>query len=292
MAVIHPTAQVSPESELAESVEIGPYCILTGRVQLGAGVRLLSHVCIAGPVTIGAGTTVYPFACVGFPGQDVKFKPGDKTAGVVIGQNGILREHATIHAATNEATPTTVGDRVFMMVNAHLGHDTQVGNGVTMVNDAAIGGHARLYDNVTMGGGAKVHQFCRVGRMAFMAGNCVVSTEIPPFCIAAEFNRVAGINLVGLRRSGVPREEIAIVRKAFARAIRPGPGKVEMLAILRELSPQSKLVAEMADFVATAKRPITPGMGKPSRAMINFVQRSRRGEIDPATVVDDEEQWS
>ncbi|MBL9032260.1 MAG: acyl-ACP--UDP-N-acetylglucosamine O-acyltransferase [Phycisphaerae bacterium] len=292
MPSIHPSAQVSPDCEIADSAEIGPYCVLTGRVRLADGVRLLSHVCLAGPVSIGAGTILYPFACIGFPGQDVKFKPGDKTAGVVVGQHGTIREHATIHAATNEHTPTTVGDRVFMMVNAHFGHDAQVGNGVTMVNDAAIGGHARLFDNVTMGGGAKVHQFCRVGRMAFMSGNCVVSTEVPPFCIAAEFNRVVGINLVGLRRAGVPREEIAVVRKAFARAIRPGPGKVEMLAILRELAAQSPLVAEMADFVAAAKRPITPGMGKPSRAMINFVQRSRRGNIDPATVADDEEEWS
>src|SRR5689334_22475420 len=105
MPVIHPTAAVSREIELADDVEIGPYCVLNGRVTLGAGVRLLGNNYVSGPVWIGEGTIVYPFTCVGFPPQDVKFKPGDVTAGVVIGKQCILREHVTIHAASNEHTP-------------------------------------------------------------------------------------------------------------------------------------------------------------------------------------------
>src|SRR5579862_400279 len=104
MPAIHPTATVAPEAELADSVEIGPFCVVTGPVRLGAGVRLIGNVYLAGPATIGEGTTIYPFACIGFPPQDVKFKLGDRTAGVVMGKHGVIREHATIHAASNDHT--------------------------------------------------------------------------------------------------------------------------------------------------------------------------------------------
>ena len=101
MPLIHPTASVAREAVLADSVEIGPYCVLTGAVRLEAGVRLIGNVYICGPATIGEGTTIYPFACIGFPPQDVKFKLGDKTAGVVVGHHALIREHATIHAASD-----------------------------------------------------------------------------------------------------------------------------------------------------------------------------------------------
>ena len=230
MPVIHPTASVAREAQLAESVEIGPFCVLTGAVRLGAGVRLIGNVYLNGPVAIGEGTTVYPFACIGFPPQDVKFKLGDATAGVIVGQNGLIREHATIHSASNDQTPTTVGDRVFMMVNTHLGHDAKVGNNVVMVNNSAVGGHGQLYDNATLGGGALVHQFCRVGRLAMISGGVAVSVDVPPFCISDERNRIKGINVVGLRRAGFARQHITDVRLAFRDLLRSPMDRDELVA--------------------------------------------------------------
>lgn len=290
MPVIHPTASVSSEAELADSVEIGPYCVLSGRVRLGAGVRLLGNVYISGPVTIGEGTVVYPFACLGFPPQDVKFKPGDATAGVAIGSHGILREHVTIHAASNNHTPTTVGDRVFMMVNTHLGHDVRVGNDVVMVNNSAVGGHGVLGDNVTLGGGALVHQFCRIGRLAFMSGGIAVSADIPPFCLADERNRLKGINQVGLRRAGMPRDQITEVRRAFRDVLRPALPKQEMIRILEDRGKTCPPVAEIARFIAEAKRPICPGHGKVPRVLATWLLRLRRGDatIDGFEDADDE----
>src|SRR5258707_15277614 len=119
MPQIHPTAVVSRESELADDVIIGPYCSLTGRIRLGAGVRLIGNNYLNGPVTIGPGTVVYPFACLGFEPQDVKFKPGMTTAGVEIGANGIIREYVTIHASTSQEIPTRLGDRAVMMAITH-----------------------------------------------------------------------------------------------------------------------------------------------------------------------------
>lgn len=251
---IHPTAIVAPECDIADGAEIGPHCVLTGRVKLARGVKLVGSVYLSGPVTIGEGTILYPFACVGFPGQDVKFKLGDKTAGVTIGANSILREHVTIHAATNDHTPTAIGDRVFMMVNAHVGHDGRVGNGVIMVNNAALAGHARADDHCILSGGALVHQFNRVGRLAMLAGATAVSVDVPPFCIASGRNIMVGINLVGLRRNGFTREHVTKIREAYRAAFRSGLTKPEMVRTLEELGRDCPPVMEMARFVAEAKK--------------------------------------
>lgn len=287
MPSIHPTASVSPEAELAPDVEIGPFCCLTGKVKLAAGVRLMGNNYIAGPATIGAGTMVYPFACIGFPPQDVKFKPGDRTAGVVIGAGGQIREHATIHAASNDHTPTTVGDKVFMMVNTHLGHDVQVGNNVVMVNNSAVGGHGQIADNVTLGGGALIHQFVRVGRLCFLAGGVRVSCDVPPFCLADEGNRIKALNQVGLRRSGMPREHITELRRAFRDVLRPVMRRDEMLRTLEDRARNCPPIAELAAFIAAAKRPICAGHGKPPRVLATWLHSLRRGKTSFAALADE-----
>jgi UDP-N-acetylglucosamine acyltransferase len=289
MALIHPTATVSPECELDPTVEVGPHCVLSGRIRLGAGVRLLGHNYLSGPVTIGEASIVYPFACIGFPPQDVKFKPGDRTAGVVIGSHGIFREHVTIHAASNDHTPTMVGDRAFLMVNAHLAHDTRVGNNVTMVNNSAVGGHGQLHDNVTLGGFAGVHQFCRVGRFAMMSGGIAVSVDIPPFCIADERNRLKGINHVGLRRNGFSRDDITEIRRAFRDLLRRVVPKDEIIRELEERGRTCPPLLEMAKFIAEAKRPICPGHGKVPRQLTTWLTMLRRGGTSFAALTESED---
>jgi UDP-N-acetylglucosamine acyltransferase len=292
MPSIHPTASVAPGAELAADVEVGPFCSVSAGTRLGPGVKLLGHVYTSGPVTIGEGTTVYPFACIGFPPQDVKFKIGDSTAGVVIGKNGLIREHATIHAASNDHTPTTAGDRIFMMVNSHLGHDAKVGNNVVMVNNSAVGGHGQLQDNVTLGGGALVHQFCRVGRLAMMSGGIAISVDVMPFCIADERNRLAGINLVGLRRAGWPREHITEVRRAFRDLLRSPMDREEQIAECRRRAEKCPPLAEWARFIVESKerkRGICPGHGKVPRLLSTFLTRLRRGETSFASLVESDE---
>lgn len=255
-AVIHPTAIVGRECELGEGVDVGPYCIVGGRVRLAAGVRLVSHVQISGPVEVGENTTIYPFACLGFPPQDVKWKDGNPTAGVKIGRGCILREHVTIHLASKPDRPTTVGDQCFLMVNSHLGHDARVGNNVTLVNNVMLAGHAEVGDNATLAGGAGVHQFTRIGRLAFMTGLVGVSMDVPPFCVVGTRNTIHGLNLVGLRRNGVPREHITLLRDAFGAAFRVKRPRKEMLAVLQDLGRACPPVMEVHDFVASAKRSI------------------------------------
>lgn len=279
MASVHPTAIVPPEAVLGEGVEIGPHCVLSGAVTLGARVRLLANVFLQGPVTIGEGTILYPGACIGFEPQDFKFKPGATTAGVTIGADCLIREHVTIHAASNHHTPTRLGDNCFMMAYTHLGHDCQVGNRVIMVNYSGLSGHCEVADSATLSGHVGAHQFVRIGRLAFLSGGTSVGMDVPPFCMVPERNRLGGLNLVGMRRAGMGREEITEVRRAFRDLFRRPTPKNEMLAELDARAKACPAVAEIAEFVRGTKRGICPGMGRPPRVLTTWLQRRRRGEI-------------
>ena len=279
MTNVHPSASISPDATLDPTCSVGPRCVIEGPVTLGAGVRLVGGVYLQGPLTVGARTIVYPYACIGFPPQDYKFKPGDATAGVAIGSDCIIREHVTVHAASNDHTPTRIGDGVFMMAYSHAGHDARVGNRVILVNYAALAGHTCVDDNATLSGHVGLHQFVRVGRLAFISGGVAVGMDVPPFCMAPERNRLGGLNLVGMRRAGISRDEITEVRRAFRDLFRRPVPRDELLARLTERGSSSPAVAEIAAFVAGSKRGVCPGMGRPPRVLTTWLQRRRRGEL-------------
>lgn len=293
MPIVHPTSSVAPQCRLADDVKIGPFCVLTGDVTLGPGVELIGNCYLQGPLVIGARTLIYPFACVGFEGQDVKFKRGQPTAGVTIGADCILREHVTINAATKLERPTSIGDRGFMLVGAHIGHDAAVGNDVVMVNGSMVGGHADIGDNVLLGGQAVIHQFTRVGRFAHVAGDSAVSQHLPPFCVANERNRIGGINRVGLRRAGMPRPHITAIVQAYRHILRFPMNNDTAIAELRKRAAAADCppLIEMADFIEAAKatgRGIAPGMGKPPRDAVAWFKDAKAAaqgadEPDPDT---------
>ena len=275
MATIHPSASISKQCELGEDVVIGPGCVLTGRVTLGNGVELRGGNFIngeVGPVRIGNQTRLWPHACVGFEPQDYKFN--GQTAGVQIGASCMLREGTTVHASTKEGRPTVVGNKVFMMVNSHVAHDCIVGNRVVMVNGAALAGHAQIGDDVTLGGNAVIHQFCRIGRMVMMSGDCGVNKDVPPFCIVSERNRIGGLNLIGLRRNGVPRTQISVMTAAFKDFLyRPMP-KNAVISGLRDRVDECPLLGEWAEFLAASTQGFVTGFGKPARGTV------RAGRVD------------
>jgi UDP-N-acetylglucosamine acyltransferase len=265
MAEVHPTALVEDSVKLGEGVEIGPFCLVRGDVTLGDGVRLLSNVSIQGPVTIGKSTVLYPYAAIGYEPQDYKFKPGSATAGVVIGEDSIIREHVTVHAASNDHTPTRIGNRTMMMVGSHAGHDVVVGDDVVIVNATLLGGHTVVQDRVTMSGSVLVHQFCRVGRQAMCSGGSILTGDLPPYCLCAGRNMVMGLNMVGMRRSGMAKEEIEAVRHAYKSVLRHNPPMTEMYEQLAELGERSAAVKQISDFIKEAKRPIIPVGGRKSQ---------------------------
>lgn len=278
MPRIHPSAIVSADCTTGDGVEIGPYSIISGRVKLGDGVRLIAHVHINGPVEIGPGTILYPGACIGFPPQDVKFKQGDATAGVVIGRDCQIREHVTVHAATKVDIPTRVGDRVFMMVNTHLGHDARADNDSVLVNNASMAGHSYLGERAILSGACMIHQFTRVGRLAMLSG-ANVSMDLPPFCVATGRNRIGALNFVGMRRNGISRRDIDAVKAAYHEIITPSLPRPEMIAALAERARTSPAVAEIHRFVVEAKRAICPGSGRPPRDLTRWLHARRRGTL-------------
>ncbi len=263
-ASVHPTAIVSDEAELAGGVEIGPYCIIEGRVRLGEGVRVRPHAVLSGPMTIGDATSIGPFATLGAPPQDFKFGPDSHTAGVVIGKGCVIREYASIHAATSPDTPTTVGNNVFMMATSHVGHDCRVGNNVVMVNGAGLSGHCEVGDRANLSGHTGVHQFCRIGRLAMISGGLAVGMDVPPFCVVDERNRLGRVNLIGLRRSGMGPGEIDAVKRAFRELLRGSASRTALLEELRARGREAPALIEMADFIEGSKRGICPA-GRPPR---------------------------
>jgi UDP-N-acetylglucosamine acyltransferase len=252
-AQIHPMAIVEAGAELADGVEIGPWCVIGPKVQLAAGVRLLSHVSIAGATSIGPRTVVHPFAALGQPPQDKKYK-GEPTR-LIVGADNIIREQVTFHLGTPTGRgQTVIGDGGFFMVGAHVGHDCIVGNGVTFANNATLGGMVTIDDAVTLGGLSAVHQFGRVGRFAFVGGGAPVVGDVIPYGMVDNHGRLHGLNLVGLKRRGVPRTTIHALR-ALYRELFEGDGLFEdRFAAAQERHghhPEAKLIF---DFIEAGQK--------------------------------------
>ena len=212
-ARIHPTALIAPEADLGEGVEVGPYVVIEGEVRIGAGCVLRPGVHLIGPLTMGCHNTVFSGAVLGERPQHLKYA-GEKTD-LVIGDHNILREHVTIHRGTSQSGETRIGSHNFLMANSHIAHDCQVGNHCILANGALVGGHCTLEDHVYLSGNCAVHQFMRVGRLALLSGVSATTKDIPPFIVQQRINCVVGVNVVGMRRAGIPTAHIDAVRRAF-----------------------------------------------------------------------------
>lgn len=215
MADIHPTAIVEDGARLGAGVRVGAFSTIGANVVLEDGVVVQSHAVIEGHTRVGAGTVVYPFAGVGLPPQDTSYK-GEPTS-VEIGPNCIIREHATVHRGTARGKgKTTVGQKCFLMLGAHVAHDCVVGDNVVLVNNATLGGHVEVGDNAILGGLSAVQQHCRIGAHAFLGGLSAAVTDVIPFASAiGQRAELGGLNIVGLKRRGFDRPTIHALREAY-----------------------------------------------------------------------------
>lgn len=212
---IHPTAIVSSKAEIGEDCFIGPFTVIGDDVTLSEGVRIESHGVIEGRTSIGAGTHIFPFVSIGLAPQDLKFK-GEQTE-VVIGERNQIREFVTIHRGTDGGGGVTrIGDENLLMAQAHVAHDCQVGSNVIMANGATLAGHVEVADKANVGAYSGVHQFCRVGREAFIGGYSVVVKDALPFAISqGNHAKCYGMNRVGMNRRGYSKDTMAAVHRAF-----------------------------------------------------------------------------
>ncbi|SMY07482.1 acyl-ACP--UDP-N-acetylglucosamine O-acyltransferase [Flavimaricola marinus] len=257
-AAIHPSAIIEPGASIGPGCSIGPFCHIGAEVVLAADVTLKSHVVIAGDTHIGEGTTIYQFAVVGEVPQDLKFA-GEKSR-LRIGARNRIREHVTIHLGTDHGGgETRIGDDGLFMAGCHIAHDAQIGDRVIVVNSVAIAGHCILEDDVIVGGLCGVHQFVRIGRGAIIGALTMVTHDVIPHgLVQGARGELEGLNLVGLKRRGVPRADIDALRAAF-QTLKSGEGTfVERARALD--ADASPYVDELIAFVtgATHRQFLTP----------------------------------
>lgn len=244
---IHPTAIISPEAELAEDVTVGPYTVIEGKVRIGAGSSLRAYVHLVGPLTMGRDNAVYTGTVIGERPQHLRYH--DEPTGTEIGDGNIFREHVTIHRATTHSWQTRIGSHNLFMAHSHVAHDCQIGSHCIFANGALVGGHCVVEDNVYLGGNSAVHQFMRIGRLALLGGVSATTKDMPPFIIQQNINGVGGVNVVGMRRAGIPAADINAVRRAFHILYREGHLVPAALAKMEQELGSSPAVAELIAFI-------------------------------------------
>ena len=215
MASIHPTAIVEPGARVGKDASIGPYSCIGPEVELGDGVVVMAHVVIGGRTAIGARTKIFPFASIGLAPQDLKYH-GEHSR-LVIGADTTIREHVTMNPGTEGGGMlTSVGDRCLFMVGSHVAHDCKVGNNVIMANNATLAGHVQIGDHAILGGLSAVHQFVRIGQHAMIGGMSGVEHDVIPYgSVMGDRARLAGLNVIGLKRRNFTRDEIHALRTAY-----------------------------------------------------------------------------
>lgn len=256
MPKIHASAIVEDGATLGVDVEIGPYSLVGARVRLGDGVKVASHVVLSGDTQIGALCIVHSHAVLG-GGPQFRGDAG-RDAKLVIGPDTVIREHVTMNGGSVKGGGLTeVGANGYFMAYSHVAHDCHVGNNVTFANGVALGGHVTIGDGVNIGGLSAVQQYGRIGRGAFVGGVTGVPDDVIPYgMVWGDHARLSGLNLIGLKRRGVPRERIHQLCAAF-RFIFFGEGTLSDRAREAGTRWTTPEVSEVVEFIlADSKRPI------------------------------------
>src|SRR5918998_225234 len=251
---VHPTSVVSPRAEVGEGSHIGPFCTVGDEVRLGARVRLESHVVVDGRTEVGDETHVFPFASIGLEPQDLKYR--GEPAETRVGKRCRLREFVTVHRGTEGGGMlTSVGDDCLIMAQAHVAHDCRVGRKVIMANAATLAGHVEVADGANIGAYSGVHQFCRVGREAYVGGYSVVVKDAMPFALTVgNHAKCYGLNTEGMRRRKYPRATIDSLHHAFRLLLSSKLNTTQAVRRIREEIQDSPEVALLLRFIETSER--------------------------------------
>lgn len=250
MSEIHPSAIVDPKAEL-EDVYVGPFCQIDAEVRLGRGCRLESHIALTGRTTLGEGCRVFPFASLGHRPQDLKFR-GERSD-LVIGSNNQIREHVTMHPGTAHGGGVTrIGNDGLFMAGVHVAHDCQIGDGVIMANNATLAGHVEIQDFAFLGGLSAVHQFVRIGRQAMIGGLAGVEADVIPYgMVLGNRAYLNGLNVIGMKRRGLDRDEIQQLRNAYRILFTTDGTFADRLVDVAEHYRDHPRVIEVIDFIRT-----------------------------------------
>jgi UDP-N-acetylglucosamine acyltransferase len=253
---IHPTAIIDARAQIDSSADIGPYVVIEGPVTVGPRSRVLAHAVLVGRTTLGSDNVVHMGAILGNEPQDLTWV--DRECGLTIGDRNVFREQSQVHRATRPAGATIIGHGNYFMVNAHAGHDCQIGNETIIANGALLGGHVHVGDRAFISGNCVVHQHVRIGRLAFMRGLSRTSRDVPPFCMMDGTHTLRAINRVGMRRTGMTGEQVRAVQRAFVTLFR---NRRNLRAAIADVEQQARTpeVDELLQFIREARRGVAFG---------------------------------
>jgi UDP-N-acetylglucosamine acyltransferase len=248
-SVIHPTAIIARGAQLGSQVRIGPFCTVGPNAVIEDRAELVSHVVVDGHSRIGADVVLYPFCTVGLAPQDLKYQ-GQPTR-CEIGPRTQVREHCTIHRGTVTGKGITrVGSDCLLMAVAHVAHDCTLGDQVIVANNVVMGGHVSIGDHAVIGGAAAIHQYVRIGRAAMIGGVSGVEADVIPFgSVIGNRARLAGLNVIGLKRRGFDKAQIQLLHTAFRDLFRHEGVFAQRLAAARERYGAEPLIAEVLAFI-------------------------------------------
>ena len=252
--IVHPSAVVSPKARIGSGCFIGPFSIVGDDVELGDGVRLESHVVVDGHTFIGDETIVFPFVSIGLPAQDLKYK--GEPSETRIGRRNHIREFVTIHRGTaGGGMLTQIGDDCLLMAQAHVAHDCLIGDGVIMANAATLAGHVTIEDGANVGAYSGIHQFCRVGREAYIGGYSVIVKDALPYALTVgNHARCYGLNGTGMKRRGYSREVIQALHRAFHLLLSSKLNTSQALEKIKEEISSSPEVDGLVQFIQASSR--------------------------------------
>jgi UDP-N-acetylglucosamine acyltransferase len=258
--IIHPTAIVAAGAQIPASCTVGPFCTVGANVVLGEDCELVSHVVLDGHLTMGRGNRVFSFACLGVAPQDLKYA-GEPTR-LEIGDNNTIREYVTISRGTvGGGGLTRIASDCLIMAYTHIGHDSQIGNGCILANAATLAGHVIVEDFASVGALCPVHQFCRIGRYAYIGGGTTITQDVLPYSLTSieRNNHAYGLNKVGLERKGFTVEQLKELRVAYRTLLASKLNTSQALEAIRETitaGAAGEHVVYLADFIASSERGI------------------------------------
>lgn len=255
MSEIDPRAIVSPQARLGRGVRIGAYAVVGAEVEFGDGCVLHPHAVVNGPVRLGKENILHPFCSIGGDPQDLKYR-GERTE-LVVGDANAFREYVTVSRGTVQGGGTTrLGSHNLFMAYAHIAHDCQVGDSTVFANGATLAGHVTVEDHATVGAFSPVHQFCRIGRYAYVGASTVITQDVPPFArvVTERETRCFGVNTIGLERRGFLPERIRSIEQAYRLLLRSKLNTTQALELMRVTLNGSADVEELVRFIESAER--------------------------------------
>jgi UDP-N-acetylglucosamine acyltransferase len=252
---IHKTAIVAATASIPQSCIVGPYCTIGPDVVLGEDCELVSHVVLDGKTRLGAQNRVYSFACLGVAPQDLKYR-GEPTA-LEIGDDNTIRECVTISRGTRGGGGTTrVGNHCLIMAYTHIGHDSTIGNHCILANGATLAGHVTVEDHASVGALCPVHQFCRIGKHAYVGGGTTITQDVLPYSLtsAKRDTHAYSLNRIGLERSGFSQEQLRALQHAYRILLAARLNTSQALERLRAEGELDACVAYLAEFIEASQR--------------------------------------